>query len=199
VELGGLLLTGGASTRMGRDKATLELRGMTLAARAARALRAVADLVLAVGPESGSGFETVADPREGPLAAVVAGATALHGRGRSGPVLVLACDMPFVPARLLSLVARSLGSADAAVPVAAGRDQPLCAAYQTAAVLEHGVASLERGERSMRGLLDALPSVLRLDEAHWTSVAGAGAFEDLDTPEDLERAAASVRTDADGA
>ena len=144
-------------------------------------------------------MESVNDPREGPLAAVIAGAWFLARRGATGPVLVLACDMPFVPARLLAFLAEELDDADAAVPVAGGRDQPLCAAYAMAQLLERGVGVLRRGERSMRGLLEALPLVHRLDEGFWTAVAGAEAFGDLDTPEDLQRAASSVRTDADGA
>ena len=44
-----LLLTGGASRRMGTDKATIEFRGETLAARAARVLAEVCDPVIEVG------------------------------------------------------------------------------------------------------------------------------------------------------
>ncbi|HZI37181.1 MAG TPA: NTP transferase domain-containing protein, partial [Acidimicrobiia bacterium] len=46
----GLLLTGGASRRMGRDKALLEVGGRRLVDRAASVLAAVADPVLEVGP-----------------------------------------------------------------------------------------------------------------------------------------------------
>ena len=45
----GILLTGGASSRMGRDKATLVINGEMLAARGARILQSVCDPVLEAG------------------------------------------------------------------------------------------------------------------------------------------------------
>nr|MDP9020189.1 NTP transferase domain-containing protein [Actinomycetota bacterium] len=46
----GLLLTGGASRRMGRDKALLAVHGLPLAQRTAGVLAAVVAPVLEVGP-----------------------------------------------------------------------------------------------------------------------------------------------------
>ena len=43
-------MTGGASRRLGRDKATLMYQGETLAVRAARVLSEVCDPVIEVGP-----------------------------------------------------------------------------------------------------------------------------------------------------
>ncbi len=63
-------------------------------------------------------------PHRGPLAALVAGANALP---RPGPVLVLACDLPFVTEALLARIASWPGR-DSVVPV--DRDgvmQPVCA------------------------------------------------------------------------
>src|SRR5512135_3454415 len=76
----GLLLTGGASKRMRRDKATIDFGGVPLAVRVARALAQVAYPVLAVGIEAGTGLPTVDDPREGPLVAFVRGAAELRAR-----------------------------------------------------------------------------------------------------------------------
>ena len=49
-QLAGVLLTGGASRRMGTDKARLVVDGETLAARSARVLAAVCEPVIEVGP-----------------------------------------------------------------------------------------------------------------------------------------------------
>src|SRR5438093_7464181 len=102
----GLLLTGGASRRMGRDKALIEVGGQRLVDRAAAALKAVADPVLEVGP-GWSALPSVREdpPGSGPLAAVAAGAGALRAAGHHGPVIVLAVDMPFVTVDLLRLLA----------------------------------------------------------------------------------------------
>lgn len=177
----GLLLTGGASTRMGRDKATLQLGGQTLAARVAAVLSAVADPVLVVGSEAGTGLPAVEDPRIGPLAAVATGAEALTRRGvpDDALVVVLACDLPFVEPGLLRLLARAIGHADAAVPMADGRDQPLCAVYRLGA-LSSAVSLTASGERSMRSLVNSL-RVERLAPERWTTLVRADALDDVDT------------------
>src|SRR5438132_14472 len=81
----GLLLTGGASRRMGTDKALIEVDGQRLAERAAAVLAAVADPVVEVGP-GWSPLPAVREdpPGSGPLAAVSTGAAALRRRGHAG-------------------------------------------------------------------------------------------------------------------
>ena len=92
---------------MGGPKADLVLDGETLAARAARSLRSVADPVFEVGPGY-TDLPAVAepDPGSGPLAALAAavGAGVLPA-DRPVPVLVLAVDMPLVTVELLRLLA----------------------------------------------------------------------------------------------
>ena len=81
----GLLLTGGASRRMGHDKATcLSWQARTLARRTARLLAATTTPTFEIGPgHSGLPRVTEDPPGAGPLAAVAAGQRRL--RGRSGP------------------------------------------------------------------------------------------------------------------
>lgn len=134
---GGLLLCGGASRRMGSDKAILALApgDVPLLARADRALSAVAREILLASdrpePYASLGRRSVADafPGSGPIGGIVAGLEAL---GRFEWVLVLACDLPFVDGALLgSLAARARASAADVVMVAgAAGDEPLVAAYR---------------------------------------------------------------------
>ena len=81
--MAGVLLTGGASRRMGTDKARLVVNGETLAARSARVLTAVCDPVVEVGPGV-SGLPAVLEepPGAGPLVALLAGVGALGDRAR---------------------------------------------------------------------------------------------------------------------
>lgn len=171
----GLLLTGGASTRFGRDKATADFDGCTLAARAALALAAVADPVLEVGPGV-SGLPDVPDACQGPLVALAAGLGWLP----TMPVLLLACDLPLVTASLLRWLADH-PVAGSVVPVAGDPPlpQPLCARWAPAALaaLPGLVAG---GERSLRPLLGG-PDVTLVPAGDW-----APALEDVDTPEAFE-------------
>src|SRR4029450_8212165 len=88
------VLAGGASRRGGRDKATLAVGGVALAAGVLAAAARVADPVVLVAPEGhparGLGAPVVTDPGEGPLAALAAALAALEAEH----VLVLAADHP---------------------------------------------------------------------------------------------------------
>jgi molybdenum cofactor guanylyltransferase len=181
----GLLLTGGSSRRMGRDKAELVVAGERLADRAARVLQTVCDPVLEIGPGR-SALETIGDddPHTGPLAALVTGAGALRTRGYEGAVLLLAVDLPFVDARLLELLVNH-PAADSVVPLAGGMRQSCCARYASAA-LATATDLVERGERAMHALLSSVP-VVEITEPEWRAVAPPDALADLDTPEDLAR------------
>uniref|UniRef100_B0SWR0 MobA-like NTP transferase domain-containing protein n=1 Tax=Caulobacter sp. (strain K31) TaxID=366602 RepID=B0SWR0_CAUSK len=91
---GAIILTGGASRRMGADKALLDWDGQRAVDRvAALATAAGAALVLTAGRDHG--LEHVEDPQPGagPVGGVLAGARVLAGRGLSR-MLVLAVDAP---------------------------------------------------------------------------------------------------------
>ncbi len=192
----GLLLTGGTSRRMGIDKAQQTVGGIPMGVRAGHALLQVAQPVIAVGPDPGLGLKTISDDRRGPLAALAAGMRHLAEADLCGPVLLLACDLPFVTPELLSLVARQLGDAGAAVPVKEGRLQPLAACYAPLA-LAAAESQVAREELSMRALMENI-AVRRVEPEVWGRVAGPGALTDVDTPADLRAANAASSEAARG-
>lgn len=179
----GYVLSGGASRRMGCDKALLEVDGVAMARRVAVALTAAgAGRVVAVGGDAAGltavGLEHVPDrwPGEGPLGGLV---TALDHAGSAPVAVVLSCDLLHPdPAAIAGLVAE-LGTrdCDVVVPVVDGRHQWLHAAWhrRVAAILAD---VFEAGERSLAGaaLAVRMATVEHLD---------AGAVADADRPEDL--------------
>jgi molybdenum cofactor guanylyltransferase len=185
-----LLLTGGASRRLGRDKATLMVGGVPLARRTAALLIEVADPVIEVGP----GYTGLAHVGEepsgaGPLAALAAGWTALGlSSGSSQAVLVVATDLPHLTGGLLALLA---GHPDlgCVIPVdRSGRPQTLCARYP-AATLARAVPLVAAGQRAVRALLEGEP-VTWLAPSQWEPAAGRpDGLADIDTPDDLARMA----------
>jgi molybdopterin-guanine dinucleotide biosynthesis protein A len=180
-QMAGVLLTGGASTRMGTDKARLVVQGETLAARAARVLSAVCDPVVEVGPRV-SGLPAIEeDPRgAGPLVALLAGVGAL---GNPRVVVLLACDLPFVEPALLQLLVDRPGTGTV-IPVVDGRFQYACARYGPAA-LDEAATALRQGMSSLRAIASA--DCEYLTESDWAGVASARTFADVDTPADWER------------
>lgn len=116
---------------MGRDKATIEFQGETLAVRAIRLLEEVCEQVVVADAGRGlvPGTASIPDgPGKGPAAGILGAAQAFPGR----PLLVLAVDLPRVPVALLAEIVASL--ADLAIPRWAGGLEPLCALYGPAAL-----------------------------------------------------------------
>lgn len=184
----GLLLTGGASRRLGGvAKADLLVGGERLADRTARVLAAVADPVVELGPGRSSLDAVVEEPPgRGPLAALAAARPVLGARGAGDrPVLVVAVDLPFVDPPVLAMLAAA-PPAEAVVPRVGGIPQPLCARYSPRA-LTRAARLVADGARAMRDLL-AASEVRWLDEAHWSGVTSARGFTDVDTIDDVRRA-----------
>ncbi|HEY3942764.1 MAG TPA: NTP transferase domain-containing protein [Acidimicrobiales bacterium] len=180
-----MLLTGGASTRMGTDKASLPVRGVPMATRLGRLLAGVCGPAVEVGPGH-SELPAVVEPTpgQGPLTAIVAGAAALRAAGWWGPVVVIACDLPLLTDPALRLVATWPGEG-AAVPLVGGRRQPLCARWAP----EDLLAARQRaaaGRRSLGDLPGAGPTSLLTPE-EWGAVASGSAFADADDPPALLR------------
>ena len=127
-----LILAGGRSLRMGRDKATLEVGGQPLLARQIELARqAGADDVLVSGRAdadySAFGCEVLIDfyPEAGPLAGVERGlATA------AAPLLlVLAVDLPRMTVEFLQRLLLECRAESGVVPEMGGRLEPLAAVY----------------------------------------------------------------------
>ena len=184
-DVGAILLTGGASRRMGFDKSGIEIDGLTLAVRTASLLLRVVETAVEVGPGV-SGLPVTLErlPGGGPLIAIDAGYRALRQRGREGAALVIACDLPFVSEELLRLLAE-WDSPGSVVPVANGQPQPLLARWGQDD-LENIRSLIERGVRSLRHLAEQ-PTTTLLNESQWDVVVHEREFFDVDSPDDLRR------------
>ena len=178
------LLLGGASERMGSDKARVELAGAPAAVRLAERLALVCEEVLLVGGEPPPGAEgrRVADP-DGPRCALRGLVAALEA-AEEERVLVLATDLLGVtPALLLALIAAP--EADVVAPRTPHGPEPLCALYRREPALREARARLAAGQLALHELLGAL-------SVHWLEgddLAALGAEErtlaNVNTPADL--------------
>lgn len=190
-EIEGYILAGGASSRMGADKAHLRLGGVTLVERAACALGAVAGRVRLVSskPDAGAlGFPVVPDLLPG--LGALGGLHAALAQARAEWAAVLSCDLPFVTGALLERLAALRGPAfDAVAPLQQdGRPQPLCALYAPARCRPALDELLREGELRPRVLLSRLRTRwVAWDELQDLEDAGR-LFHNVNTPEDFARA-----------
>lgn len=179
--LGGAVLAGGRSRRMGTDKALITLDGSTLVEQAVAALASAgADPVVVVGGDRTAieslGLQVIDDtwPGEGPLGGII---TALQAVPTEF-VAVLSCDLTDASSIAVTSVAGALGTADIAVPVVEGHTQWLHAVWRRAAVLDVLVDAFHAGVRAPRDAVRTLRVAQLLDgDPCW--------FHDADRPEDL--------------
>lgn len=217
----GFVLAGGKSTRMGQDKAALQLDGRTLLEHAIEVLGQAADEVRILGPReryASYGMPVIEDvfPECGPLGGIHAALS--HTSTRLN--LIIAVDTPFLSAEFLRfMVERSLSSgAIITTPEIAGYRQPLCSVYareflpiaeqalkrpRTSAMSlkaekprpdmqKNAAPAAERESKSTEYKIVPLfppDSTCVITEAEMRRFAfPPGMFENLNTPQDLERA-----------
>jgi molybdopterin-guanine dinucleotide biosynthesis protein A len=189
----GLVLAGGKSSRLGQDKTAVVHAGQTLLERTARLLAPHVEQVYIScrHPERLSrNWPVLVDETEriGPAGGIM---TAL--RRLDGPVLVLACDLPFMHARFIRRLieareARPHGRVLTAWRLE-GSDyvENLVAIYESEALplMEHGVA------QGIFKLGRLIPAELR-HTVHYTEEE-RDAFFNVNHPDDLRRLSDSTR------
>jgi molybdopterin-guanine dinucleotide biosynthesis protein A len=189
-ELSGFVLAGGASRRMGCDKARLPFGPESLVDRQVRLLSALCRSVAIIGPRDrfdGTRIQVYEDEisGKGPLGGIHAGLR----KARTEFSLFLGCDMPLMEERFLrylfeqALASRALTTL--APPWAAGR-YPLCAVLRRGALARVG-SCLESGQYQVGRFFSRSPrrTISKPEFAH----AGFSTriFSNLNTPEEYER------------
>jgi len=165
---------------MGRDKAGIELHGQTLLERVVGQVSPhVAEVIVSTsarGRHEGAGWRVVPDREvgQGPLMALSSALTA----SSSDYNLVIACDVPRLPAGLVGRLLAAAAGADGAVVVGPdGRWEPLLAVYHRRIVprLERLLAD---GERQALRLFDVC-------ELRAVELPEGVVLENLNTPEEV--------------
>lgn len=177
----GAVLTGGASRRMGQDKALLPIAGSPLAAMVASVVQAAGgDPVVAIGGNEPAltaiGLEVVPDrwPGEGPLGGLL---SALRW-SPAARVAVVACDMPWLDVATIRELAATDPAASEVVMAFSDRLEPLCAIWDVEHCAPALQAAFDSGERSVRRAIRGL-RVRRVE------LADPGPVRDVDAPGDL--------------
>jgi molybdopterin-guanine dinucleotide biosynthesis protein A len=196
------LLAGGRSTRMGRDKALLELEGRPLIGHAAEKLRALGfpPRIAASRPDLSSFADVIPDRYldSGPLGGIEAALTVSDAEQN----LFLPVDLPLLPVRFLQWMVERVAvtHAVATIPRVHGRPQPLCAVYGRG-LLPYVRVSLDAADRKVMRVVEHAAEAAgeRIDSFDVESVASALSwetdvplhrwFENLNTPRDFEKAA----------
>ena len=183
----GIILAGGQSTRLGQNKAFIEIDGQTLVERVARRLyRVVAQIVLVTN--SPDEFAFVGLPMTADLIPGVGAAGGLHaGLSAIGTEygFVVGCDMPFLNVSLMRYLISLREGYDVVIPRLGQYHEPLHAVYS-----RRCLATIEERVRSgRRRILDVCRDLrvryvdeieIDLHDPHHLS------FFNINDPQDLE-------------
>lgn len=188
----GLVLAGGRSTRMQRDKAALEYAGRSQLERAVELLTPLVERVyVSVRPDQTADplrarFAQIVDSGEveGPIAGIVAA----QSRHPDAAWLVLACDLPLLDQETLAHLVRSRRRERQATAYQSSHDglpEPLCAIYEP--------ASREAIRAHIAGGRDCPRKFLINADAALLSQPEPSALDNVNTPNEYDSVLGRVR------
>lgn len=203
----GAIQSGGRSSRMGEDKAWLEInhQGMIeLVIEAASPLLDRLCICAGDGKEQDSRYDQLArkwnslllrdvSPDRGPLGGILAALRQFQGVGVQ--IFVLACDLPFLETQFLTQIRdiHNVDGAEITVPIdRTGRPQPLAAIYN-ASCLQFAEEHFAQGRLRVDLLFDRVPT-RKIGYHEYSHLSGAEWFlSNVNSPHDLESARDHLR------
>jgi len=181
------ILAGGASRRMGTDKSQLLIERQTFTERIAQTLLELTDSVSIVGRQSHLTFPSIPDvyPQWGALGGIHAALAACKQQW----AIIVACDLPFVTAELISFLAELRVDHEAVVPIQPdGRPQPLCALYRVDPCRQRATELIEAGRRRPLDLLEAVRTKWVEFDRLRNLTQSQSFFVNINTPDDYDEA-----------
>lgn len=185
----GIILCGGRSSRMGRNKALLDFGGKSI-------IEHTVDLFVSIFPEtilvtntpeeySNLGIKTVTDifPHKGSLGGIYTGL--LHASHEYS--FIATCDMPFLRRGLIEFLMTLKDGYDVVVPVLNGGHEPLHAVYSKSCLktIENRIS---KGDLRIRGFYHEVKvREVREDEMKGYN-PDPSPFININTPEEYESA-----------
>ncbi len=189
----GIILAGGRSRRLGRDKAVEPFGGQPLVRRVMERVAPLTDEIVVVVADAARGQALPLDadhrvavdiyPDGGSLGGIFSGLSAATSHWG----LVVACDMPFLNFPLLQYMLAQRGDCDAVVPMPGAFPEPTHALYSKVC-LPHIEARLQANDLKISGFFEEV-RVRYLEEGEVRQFdPELLSFFNVNSPEDLARA-----------
>lgn len=203
MEKSAIILAGGFSRRLGRDKGLVELADKPLILHVLDRIYGIVDETVAVvssehqkivfAPLLGRRARVVVDERE--VQSPLVGATSGFKNARGEYSLLLPCDTPFVSSRVATLLLDLCIDKSAAIPRwPNGYIEPLQAAYRTKPALKATERALEEGKLDLGSTISHLSGIRYVSTTILQQVdPRLLTFFNINTPEDLKKAESMLR------
>ncbi len=189
----GIILAGGKSSRMGRDKGWIELNNKPLINYAIEALKPYCDeLVISSNSTEykSLGYPVYEDKIKncGPMGGIYS--SLLYSSSRLN--MVLSCDMPLISSELIEYILVKCIEGKLSVPIhGANLMEPLCAVYPLEAI-SHLKKSIEKEKLKLIDLVNSIPTEqIKIDPSQY--FYHPDLFLNINKPGDLERASSLLQ------
>jgi molybdenum cofactor guanylyltransferase len=194
MNIGGVVLCGGESRRMGRPKAWLPFGPEVMLQRVVRLLGTVATPIVVVAapgqvlPELPSDASIVRDEisGRGPLQGLAAGFAAMGDK--ADLVYATGTDVPFLEPAWITRLTELIGDADLAIPSIGGYYHPLAALYRPRVVLPAIRKLLAEDRLRPIFLVESLASRIVIEAEMRAADQDLGTLRNLNHPDEYERA-----------
>ena len=189
MNVAGIILCGGHSSRMGQAKAWLPIGGETMLGRVVRIVGEVVSPVVVVAapgqelPPLPDAVVVLRDeaPDLGPMQGIVTGLRYLGGRADAA--YVSSCDVPLLRADFIRRMIGRLGKGDIAAPLIEDRVHPLAAVYRIG-VLSELERLLAEGNRRMTAVMTRVCVKLLMPEELADVDPELESLRNVNTPEE---------------
>ena len=181
----GIVLSGGASSRMGKDKGLCEFRGKALITYAIEALLPLCDSILIssnnVDNYQELGYQVVADEHKG--IGPIGGIYSSLKKSLTKHNLIISCDTPFLNTQLLKFVLDNSDNYDVVVPEHSNSFIEPLAAYYSSDIINQIEISIKRNDYKLMNLFNEV----KFKSINVDSIPGFSnkLFRNLNTPDDL--------------
>ncbi|MBE0518361.1 MAG: molybdenum cofactor guanylyltransferase [Thermoplasmata archaeon] len=193
--LTGILLTGGHSTRMGRDKGLLKLGQKPMVLHVLEEMSGIVDeMVVSVGVGRKGDYEPIfagkaritEDSKDdfGPLEGIRAAVSSSN----SDLVAICPCDTPFVRAKIYKLLLEESEDTEGAVPIIRGFPEPLHAIYNRNAVERACTKVVERGGFRVSEMFQSMDLRFVQEKRIREVDRELSSFWNLNSPDDFRKA-----------
>lgn len=190
-----VVLAGGQSKRMGKDKAFLKIGDKTFLRKILESLSKKCDEIIIVGNKDKELYLKEAQtvnkpvkftsdiyPYQGPLNGII---SALHLINHE-KTFISTCDTPLIKPEVVEFLQREIDGFDAVIPVVRNKFQPLNALYRTES-LQKAKQLFHKGERSLFSFIKSL-NVKFIDQNKIEKVdPQLYSYWSINTPEDYQK------------
>jgi molybdopterin-guanine dinucleotide biosynthesis protein A len=183
MQITGIILAGGKSTRMGTDKALIQIEGKTLIERIIEVCQPICSEILISSnnlEHEKSGFQIITDEIQncGPIGGIFS----CLKKSVTNWNFIVSVDTPFVTNDFVQFLAGQTENCDVVVPVHSGEKEPLIALYNRSCLREIQ-NQIEHREYKMHHLIAKL-NTCYVDASEWIGKTPL-LFKNLNRPDDL--------------